>query len=162
MFFSIYMSVIGIAAVALLLPSYFFLQFQINELRALEKATTNSSDYKDMESGEKAAQKIRTLVSVTNKFFQSGSVVTPLVEDIISRMPASVSISDFSYISEAGKQSTLQLVGIAGHRDDLKKFAEALQKSPYVKEKVLIPESSYKNERDAPFTIPLVIDSTKL
>ncbi len=156
-FFGIYSSVIGIAAVALLLPSYFFLQFQIEELKAFEETTRRAPDYKNMEEGKKTVQRISRLLTTTNQFFQSEREATPLIEDIISRMPASVLLSDFSYTHQEGGSSMLKISGIAGHRDDLTRFAEILQKSPYVKEKVSVPESSYLREVDTSFVLSLVI-----
>ncbi|MEK7649636.1 MAG: PilN domain-containing protein [Patescibacteria group bacterium] len=160
-FFGIYLSVIGVAAVMLLLPSYFFLQFQIDELKALEETTKASPDYKSMEEGKKTVSRVGRLLSTTNQFFVSDTEATPLIEDIVSRMPASVSLSDFSYSRAEGAPATLKLTGIAGHRDDLTKFAEDLQKSPYIKEKISVPESSYLREFDTPFALSITISPAK-
>jgi len=156
-FFGIYMSVIGVAAVALLLPSYFFLQFQIDGLKAFEETLRRAPEYKNMEEGKRTVARISRLLATTNHFLQSEREATPLIEDIVSRMPASVTLSDFSYTHQEGAVSTLKLSGIAGHRDDLTRFAETLQKSPYVKEKVTVPESSYLRELNTSFTLSLVI-----
>ena len=156
-FFGIYMSVIGVAAVALLLPSYFFLQFQIDELKSFEETTKGSPDYRNTEDGKKTVSRVGQLLTTTNQFFQSDAKATPLIEDIVSRMPISVSLSDFSYARTEGELGTLKLSGIAGHRDDLTRFAEILQKSPYVKEKISVPESSYLRELNTSFTLSLVI-----
>ncbi len=156
-FFGIYSSVIGIAAVALLLPSYFFLQFQIGGLESLEKVTRSSPDYEAMEHGKKTIKKTQRLLTATDQFLKSDRVVTPLIADIISRIPESVVLSDFAYTHQAGVSSTLKLSGVAKHRDDLTAFAINLQKSPYVKEKIAVPESSYRRISDTPFVLSLVI-----
>jgi len=156
-FFGIYISLIGIAAVALLLPSYFFLQFQIDGLKAFEETSRRSPDYKNMEEGKKTVARVSNLLSTTSKFLQSEREATPLIEDIISRMPTSVLLSDFSYTRQEGTVSTLKLSGTAGHRDDLTRFAETLQKSPYVKEKITVPQSSYLREFNTSFSLSLVI-----
>ncbi|KKU52372.1 MAG: hypothetical protein A3F26_02950 [Candidatus Ryanbacteria bacterium RIFCSPHIGHO2_12_FULL_47_12b] len=156
-FFGTYVTLIEIVAITLLLPSFFFLRFQIDEFRKQRDAVLQGTDYRTMVDGKASVDSINRSVQLFNAFMESDHTMTPILSDVIARLPEDTFLGTFSLVRRAERKATLTLSGVAGHRDSLTQFVDRLEKSPFADGEADVPKDVFKKETDTVFTLVLPI-----
>ncbi len=155
LFLGLYLTMVLVSATALLLPSLFYLQFQIDELEKTRDVGKHTAEYDNMIKGVKVVEAANTSLLAFTAYLKSIPAVTPLLEDLISRMPEEIYITNLSYLRKPDRSGTLKLTGVARHRDYLKAFAARLKESSFVSGDVLVPDAAYRVEDKTPFTLDI-------
>ena len=155
LFLGLYLTMVLVSATALLLPSLFYLQFQIGELEKTRDVGKHTAEYDNMTKGVKVVEAANASLLAFTAYLKSAPSVTPLLEDLISRMPEEIYITNFLYLRKPDRSGTLKLTGVARHRDYLKALAARLKESPFVSGEVLPPDAAFRIEDNTPFTIDI-------
>jgi len=158
LFLGLYLTMVLVSAATLLLPSLFYLQFQIGELEKTRDAGKHTAEYDNMTKGVKVVEAANTSLLAFTAYLKSAPSVTPLLGDLISRMPGEIYITNFSYLRKLDRSGTLKLTGVARHRDYLKAFAARLKESPFVSGEVLPPDAAFRIEDNTPFTLDISLE----
>ncbi len=151
-FLGFYLIIIAVAADSLLLPSYFFLSFQLDKVKDRLNTTTNSVALQRTFSGEKQIKEARELINLSAGFVDKKAYISPLIEDVLGRTTASTSLSSFQYQIAPGGKGALRMSGVAGSRDELLLYVANLKKSSYIIN-VDSPVSNYLDEKGGVFNV---------
>jgi len=156
LFFGLYISLIGLAAVALLLPSFFFLQFQIGAYEAQKIAIEGQEDFRDLQEGEVLVDGINRSVQMFNAFNNSQPAVSDLIYDIFGRIPSDVALSSYSLERDVEGGIKVEMAGVASVRDSVTRLIENLEASPHAGgNKAVVPDHVFKIPVDTAFTLSM-------
>lgn len=158
LFLGLYLTVVLIGASALLLPSFFYLQFQIGELEKTRDAAKRAPGYEAMLKGSDVARGANRSLEAFDAYIKSKPAASPIIEEIIRRLPPEVRLTNIQYTRIAGGPTgTVKIVGEAAHRDNLRAFLAELQKSHMVTGKVSVPDTTFRKEFNTPFSLEISI-----
>ncbi|MEK7643579.1 MAG: hypothetical protein AAB372_04000 [Patescibacteria group bacterium] len=151
----------GIIAMMLLLPSYFFLQFQIDALESQLTVMKSSENYQKTKQGDKDTRVANTTISALISFEKGRPKVVAPLEDILGRVSEDIALSTFSYLENTDGSIKVLLGGRANRRDAYLTYIANLQKSPYIKTTIVPSSTDLIKERDIIFNIsfPVSISS---
>lgn len=152
-FLGFYLTTALVSAATLLLPSLFYLQFQIGELEKTRDLGKRTPDYETMIKGSQTVQSANKSLHAFATYLKSRPSVTPTLEEVIFRMPPEIYFTNIVYTrSPDGASRTIKLSGQAQHRDNLRAFVAELQASSEVSGKILVPDTVYRKEENTPFS----------
>ena len=139
--------------VILLLPSYFFIEFQLHEFQRSFQAFQSSPEIPRMERDEKETKLLASRFSFLKSAFASNEQISSLLEIIFSLRPAGVSITDLSY---AKGDNTIAIKGNAHTRSDLLEFSRLLEARPEFG-KAYSPLSNFLKEQYLDFSLSVEV-----
>ena len=151
-FFGFYLIIIMITLDVLLLPSYFFLALQLDQIKERLGSTTNSIALQRTFSGEEQMRKSEDLVKLSAGIAAKKLYISPLVEDILGKTTASTTLSSFQYTNVENGKAALKISGFVSSRDELLLYIAKLKESPYIAD-VDSPISNYLDERGGAFSL---------
>lgn len=158
LFLGFYLTTVLVSAATLLLPSLFYLQFQIDELEKTRDVARRTPDYETMTTGMEIVEGANRSLRAFEAYLKNKPAVTPILEDVVASMPSEVNISNFTYTRGiGGALGALKLSGEALHRDHLRTFIAKLQVNPQVSGKVSVPDAAFRIEENTPFVLDIAL-----
>mgnify|MGYP001583583148 CR=1 FL=1 len=160
-FFGTYMGFVGIIAMMLLLPSYFFLQFQIDALESQLTIIKSSENYQKTKQGDRDVRFANATISSFVSFESTGPKVVAPVEDLLGRVSEGIVLSNFSYTEKPDGTIQGLVGGRAARRELYLAFIANLQKSPYIKTTIIPLSTDLIKETNITFSLsfPISISS---
>jgi hypothetical protein len=156
-FFGTYFSIVGIVGIMLILPSYFFLQFQIGTLETTLKSERNGINYQKTLQGQQQVLTINQTFQAFVSFETSGIKVVLPLEDLLSRTLTGITLSSYNYTEQVGGELRIQLAGRADRRETLLAFVDNLNKSPYMSAPISASTSDLIRDKDLTFAFDFPI-----
>ncbi len=154
--FGVYLAAVALIAITLLLPSFFFLRLQIENLQDNLATIQKSDDYKKVFSKQRDVEQINRALAAFVGFDKSSIQASALLEEIFSHMTSTdIVISNTAYArGQAPQAPSVAITGKAATRDAFRAFTEELGKSMYVKG-IVSPISNLLDQKDISFSITL-------
>jgi hypothetical protein len=151
--YSFLFSVVLLAAVSLLIPTYVLVSSQLGALDTKEIDTTQvASQFRVAEQAiQEANERARQLGG--SKESIRASVV---IREIDSSAPHGIRLSKFQLLRENGTIASLAVQGVAESRTALATFKDELERLPAVKE-ALVPISDLAKDADLSFAITVIL-----
>lgn len=147
---------VGVALIhsVLLLPAYLYLGEQVKGREALLASLSASIDgNQEKEATARTAALTNDATYLTR--LSTMPTASAAIRAVLLVPHTGIRIKGFAYApAQTGKEAQLRVSGVAGSRDALRRYEEALSREPYVTSTEL-PISSYAKESDIPFTIAL-------
>ncbi|MBI2052943.1 MAG: hypothetical protein HYT34_01730 [Candidatus Ryanbacteria bacterium] len=148
-------SVITITIV-LLLPSFFFVSFQLQASKDRLTFLQRGPDFKELAASRDQINAIDAFLKNIVDYSTKRGPIVPVVQSVLAETATSTKLSSFAFSRKEDGASTITLAGVADRRDDLLKFIDKLQKNSYVK-RVDSPVTNYLKEISTPFALTLDI-----
>ncbi|MEK7576656.1 MAG: hypothetical protein AAB482_03090 [Patescibacteria group bacterium] len=158
-FFGTYLGIVGIISVMLLLPSYFFLQFQIGILETQLKSTQSSESYRKTQQGDRNVKAANSMVGVLVGFESAKPNIVVILDDLLGRVLPGVVLSSFSYAEKPDGTAQVQISGTATQRDIYISFIENVRKSRFVQTAINPSAEELKKETNIAFNLSFIISS---
>lgn len=159
-FFGMYASVAGIIAIMLLMPSYFFLNFQIDTLERQYESLQSGENFRKTQEGQQQAREINRALGLLVSFENTSSKISLPVEEFLGRVIPGITLTTFTYGDRPDGTVGVQMIGRASTRDTYLTFIDTLQNSPYTAEKITPSVSELLKENDIPFTLTFAARKT--
>ncbi len=149
-----YIAGVVVIATTLLLPSFFFLQFQIGNLQNNLAAIEKSDGYKKIAITEREIDRINTSLALFTRFHNAGPQVSQLFDELFAyTKDTNIIFTSIAYTRSASGTSMV-IVGRAATRDGLRSFIDTLGKNKYVKN-VVSPVTNLLEREQSQFTITI-------
>ncbi|MEK7576652.1 MAG: type IV pilus assembly protein PilM [Patescibacteria group bacterium] len=156
-FVGAYSGVVGVIATILLLPSYFFLQFQIGALESQFSSMKSNETYTVIQRGEKEVDSVNNVVNAFMSFEGAKPKIVAPVEDLLGRVVPGIVLNTFLYNEMADNTAQIKIGGTAIRRDIYLQYINNLQKSSFVKTKIIPTPTDLVSEAKVAFDLPFVI-----
>ena len=149
-----YAASVLVIASTLLLPSFFFLNLQIDNLKKNLDSIQKSGDYLEVATKQKEVERINKSLSAFVSFDKSAPQVSLLLDDLFTHTQSSeITLTSVTY-NRTGL--SFALAGRATTRDALLSFTEELSKSPLVKD-ATPPITSFIEKENIIFSITVTL-----
>ncbi|MDA1334405.1 MAG: hypothetical protein O2794_00110 [bacterium] len=130
----IYFSVVGLVGVMLLLPSFFFLKFQIGGLEDELTTTQGIEDYREMKLGKTRVSGLNTSLAAFVDFEAKSKKAHPVIDNYIKLAKGQVDIQTLRYIQEEiTGEVKLDINGRAPLRASFISFLDDIKADPLTK-----------------------------
>lgn len=152
------LTILVLAAGALLIPTYAFLQISAD---AKKERLTNLESSLSSKDEKGLSARLATLAANAAKLANLSSAVSvsTTMSSVLALSRPGITLSTLSYTSAAGDSlATLVVSGSATTREALRKYQLTLQESPLVRSATL-PVSAYANDTNIMFSITITLSS---
>lgn len=151
----VYVAIILVIANVLLLPSFFFVVFQVDAAKDHLNTIRLSPEFKEVADSEVRIKRISKYLRVVTALEHENKPITPVLEDIIKRPSASTTISTLTFTRTKDGTSAINIFGEASYRDNLATFENELKQSPYIKGEPHSPITNYLTEKNIKYNLTL-------
>lgn len=142
--------VLFILGALILVPSFFLAQNEAASSERYVSALEETVGLKERSASGESVARLAEQVAAMRAYAQA-PITTPLIDALVAATPGSVRVTAISF-SRGDAATAVSVAGIAGTRESLLSFADALR-THRAFEGVSLPVSSLVSERDIPFSL---------
>ena len=153
--FGLYFNLIFAAGIVLLLPSFFFLKFQIGSLEQQVSVLQISEETKELREGTQQVRSINKALTAFQNFETTTQKTGPLIDSFLLKSYPGINITSFSYTRSEAGQSELEIQGGAENRTSFLEYVDALRTDERV-ESVENPITNLVSEANIKFSISIL------
>lgn len=150
-----YLFIATLIAFVLLLPSFFFLTYQIDGIRRNADAIRASAEYRDYLKGKDRIASINTTLSSFVSYENQSQKTTPWLYELYSKVPSGVTLMSLTTAKDKNVLSVI-ITGNAVDRETFRSFKNALEQSESIS-KVDSPVTNLISSENVNFTVTVYL-----